>query len=161
VYGKDLVAVESLKKSIFDHGLRAPTTLLGGLKDEHNPAMEVSVFHEQGCRCQQHGGMPIVPTGMHLSCIPAGMGEYILLGHRKRIHVRPKTDTLHAIRGWARTRPIDDSHHPSLSDSLCDLIDPQESELLGDPSRGALLLETQFGVGMNVSPKGDERLQTG
>jgi hypothetical protein len=100
--------------------------------------------------------MAIMPTGMHLSCIPARMGKHILLRHGKGIHIGPKTNASQTLRGWPGACSIDYPHHPSPSEALHNLIDSQESELLGDTTRCALLLKPQLWVGMNIASKCDE-----
>ncbi len=77
----------------------------------------------------------------------AAMVEGVALVHRQRIHVGAQADC-HRI-----VADPDGADHAGLADAGGDL-DAPFLELLGDDAAGALLLEAQLGVGMDVAADG-------
>src|SRR3990167_1287802 len=68
-------------------GAGAPTILLGWLEDQVDVSIEVAVSRQLlGCG-QQHGGMPIVPTGVHLAGVLARMRQLVEPFHGGSRHV--------------------------------------------------------------------------
>ena len=61
----DLVAWKALEEPICDHSPRATQALLSGLEDEDGSTVEVARFGEVARRPEHHGGVSIVPTGVH------------------------------------------------------------------------------------------------
>ena len=75
------------KQAVFYHGTCATTTFFSGLKHEVHSAFKCTVLAQVFSRTQQHGGVPVVSTGVHFACIHAGVGECIVLLHGQGIHV--------------------------------------------------------------------------
>src|SRR3546814_13491502 len=67
VHPEDAVDGEQLEQPILHHDPAAGDVLLGGLEDEAYRTVEVPRLGEVARRAEQHGGVPIMAAGMHLS----------------------------------------------------------------------------------------------
>ena len=75
VHAIDRIAGETVKQPVIQHGLRAATAFFGGLENEMYGAGKIALLCQQLCRAQKHGGMTIMPAGMHLSDILGGIEQ--------------------------------------------------------------------------------------
>lgn len=67
--------------------------LFCGLKNQQNVRRElVRVFLEDLCRAEQHGGVPVVPAGVHFAGDLGAVGEAGLFLQRERVHICPQGD---------------------------------------------------------------------
>lgn len=98
-------------------------------------------------RGQQHGHVPIVPAGVHLAGMPAGVGEGVELLHGQRIHVGAQADGTWAVAA------LDDADHAGLAQAAVHRNAPL-GELGGNQVGRAKLFKTQFRVGMDVTAHG-------
>ena len=71
----DRIAGETFEQPIIQHGLRAAAAFFGGLENEMYGAGKIALLCQQLCRAQKHGGMTIMPAGMHLSDILGGIEQ--------------------------------------------------------------------------------------
>jgi hypothetical protein len=65
VLGVHLRAGKALEQTVFDHGARARVTLFAGLENQTSGATKLARLDQIAGRAQQHGGVAIVPAGMH------------------------------------------------------------------------------------------------
>ena len=93
-------------------------------------------------------------AGVHLSGVLAGMGEGVELLHGQGVHVGAQTNGARAIAAF------DDAHHACGAHAPVDGNSPGR-ELLGHHIGGALLLETQLRVGVDVSAHGGQAVGLG
>jgi len=150
VHAKDRVHREQLEQAIVDHLARATATLLGRLEDQVDGAVEVAMTGQVLGGGQQHGRVAIVAAGMHPAAVHAGVSKRVPLRHRQRVNVRTQADRTSAAAAF------DDAHDPGLAQPPMHRNAPS-GQCVGDQIRGALLLETQFGVGMYVAPQRCDR----
>jgi len=86
---------------------------------------------------------------MHPAGVPTRVGEAVVLGHGQRIDVGAQAD------GPVRVAVADDAHHPGLAEATVHGNAPA-FERPGDQVRGAVLLEAQLRVGVEVTPDGGD-----
>ena len=133
-----------LEQPLVHHGLAAAEPLLGGLEDEVDRAGEVAGLGEVLRRPQQHRRVPVVAAGVHGAVVGGTVIDIVRFEDRQRVHVG-------AERDGALARPtFEDAHHAGLRQPSMHL-DAEGLQLFGDDRRRALLLEAEFGVGVNVA----------
>src|SRR5207248_1639576 len=116
---------------------------LSRLEDEIDSAIEVSGLREIVRRAQQNGRVPVVSAGVHPPIMARAMRELVFFVERQRIHVGAQTD-----RAVAGPR-LESAHEARRRDAARDL-DAEGFQALGNEIRGALLLEAEFRMGMEV-----------
>ena len=99
-------------------------------------------------RTEQHGGMAVMPAGMHLSWNLRCPGSIAGLRHRQCIHIGPQT---HA---WAIT--IAQRAHDTGAGDPFGHHQPQSPQPFGDDSGRAGFFEPEFRVGMQIAPHTDQ-----
>ena len=135
---------EFVKQAVFDHLARAAATLFGGLEDQHHGAIEMLVFGQMlGC-CQQHGGVAVVAASVHLAGVFAGVGKGIGFIDGQCVHVGTQADAAFAVAVF------DDADHAGGAHATVNFNAPL-GQLACHHIGGALFLETQFGVGVDVA----------
>jgi hypothetical protein len=92
---------------------------------------------------KQHCRMTIMPTGMHLSAVHAGVSERVVLRHRQRVDVRAYTNRTTGAAAF------DYADHPRSPQAPMHR-DVPTAQCLSDQIRSALLLKTKFRMRMNV-----------
>ncbi len=86
-------------------------------------------------------------AGVHAPGVRAGPGQASGLCHRQRVHVGAQADSAIGGSGGAAQR----AHHPRAADAgrHLDAGLPQDG---GHHASGALLLEAEFGMGVQIAP---------
>jgi len=136
VQGEDGVARKALEQAVGDHALgpAVAASLLGRLEHQVDRAREVARFGQLARRAQQHGGVAVVPAGVHGPRAAAGMGGAAGLQDRQRVHVGAQA---HAARaGTGRER----ANHAVAAHVARDLVAPL-GQARGDQLGGGGLLE--------------------
>ena len=152
VHRKDRVARKALQQAIVQHARRTAvrrSIFFGGLKNQVQRAIELTPLRQHARRAQQHGGMAVMPAGMHGSGVYAGVREAGRLVDRQGVHVGAKADGLGSVAD-PQLR-----HHAGAAQAALDAVTPGR-EALGHQIGGAVFLERQFWMLMNVMPHGDE-----
>lgn len=72
---EDLLDAPALHQPVFAHGQAASATLLGRLEDENHGAVELPGPCQVPCCTQEHGGVPVMPAGMHPSHMDRCVGN--------------------------------------------------------------------------------------
>jgi hypothetical protein len=147
---KDGLDWELVEETVLDHFASPSPALLGGLKDKHDPAIEVSMIGQVLGRCEQHRRMPIMTTGMHAPGVLTGVREGVVLGHGQRIDVGPQSQASLAAP------PLDHAHNPRLGQTSVHFNAPF-GQALGDQIGGSDLLEAQLGMSVKIPPKSGHR----
>ena len=142
----EFVARKLLEQAVGDHGARAAKPLLGRLEDEGDAACEVAGLRKIARRTEQHGRVAVVAAGMHGSGLrgaPRQVGGFL---DRQRVHVgaQPKASRPFRVA-------MQDADDAGLAQAAMNL-DSVVLEFLGDERRCAHLLETDFGMGVDVTP---------
>ena len=87
-----------LQQAGLHHVQGALVALLTGLEHKLDPAVDlVPVVHQQLGGAEEHGGVGIVPAGVHRPGALAGEGLAGVLHQRQGVHIRPEQDHL-AVR---------------------------------------------------------------
>ena len=154
VHAEDLFAGKLVEQPVLDHGLGAATTFLGRLEDEVDGAVEVARRRKILGGAQQHGGVAIVAAGMHAALVRAAMVEGVEFVHRERIHVGAQAD------GARIVADPDGADDAGLADTRRYLQAPL-LQLLRHDGAGPLLLEAEFGMGVDVAPDGGQLVGEG
>ena len=154
----DLLDREALHQAILEHGASPCPAFFGGLEDEHGLAVEIARLGEVARGAEQHGGVPVMAAGMHLSRHGRGPGLAGGLADRQRVHVGTQAD------GPARAAvaAIDDGHDARAADAGHHLVDAETAQQLGDAPGSALHVILKLGVPMKILPPvGDLRGEIG
>ena len=151
VHGIDSLDREAIEQPVFDHGARAGIALFTRLKNQDRSALKLARLRQVAGSAHQHRGVAVMAATMH----QAGVGRppRLLAGfsHRQCVHVRTQTDL-----AGARLTAVDHADHAGLADTSVHLIDTAQSQRLRHTARGVHLLETQFGMGVQVAAQGSE-----
>jgi hypothetical protein len=123
---------------------RPAAAFLGGLEDEIDRAVEVAVRGQVLGRGQQHGGVAVVPAGVHAAADGARMRKLVALGHGQGVDVGPQAD------GAGGRAVLDDADHAGLAQPPVHGNAPV-GQCLRDDVGGALLVEAEFGVLVQVA----------
>jgi len=150
VHAEDRVHREQLEQAVVDHFPRAATAFLRRLEDQVDGAVEVAMTGQVLGRGEQHRRVAVVAAGMHPAAVHAGVSKRVALRHRQRVDIRTQADRTSAAAA------LEDAHDPGLAQPPMDRNAPI-GQCTGDQVRGALLLETQFGVRMDVPPQRRDR----
>ncbi len=82
VHAKNAVTRETVEQSVCDHRQRATQALFSRLKDEVHRSVKALACSKILCRTKQHGGVAVVPAGMHEPTPFGSMGELIQFKNR-------------------------------------------------------------------------------
>ncbi len=146
VHPVDLVAGEPLEEPVGEHALRAAEPLLRGLEDQHRRPREVPRRRQMLRRAQQHRRVPVVTAGVHDPGRPGGVVEVRALLDRQRVHVRAQPDPARPL-----TPAVDQPDDARPRDAVVHLVHSVLPQLVGDDPGRPVLLEPQFGMGVQVA----------
>ena len=94
MHAVDFVDGEPVHQAIPHHGAAAGPAFLGRLEDHDSSAGEVAGFGKIFGGTQQHGGMAVMATGVHLSRYRRPVGQVVRLLDRQCVHVGAQSDHL-------------------------------------------------------------------
>jgi hypothetical protein len=137
-----------LCKPVVDHGLAAGATLLGRLEDHHRGAVEIARLGEMAGGAQEHGGVAVMATGVHLALDRRLVRQIVGLLNRQRVHVGAQPD---GLVGTALAA-ADDADHPGAAEPGHHLVAAEFPELLGDRAGGPRHVVQELGMGMQIVP---------
>ncbi len=148
VHAIDGIAGEAVEQAFLDHHAAAAAAFFRRLEDEVHRAVEVARLGQVARRAEQHGGVPVMPAGMHLPRIGGAMGEVVGLGHRQAIHVGAEADGAArncrcAARRPGRCRRCRDAPRSPRTASCC-----------ATRSEVRVLLEAEFRMRVDVPARG-------
>ena len=86
------IAGKALEQPLLNHALGPADVFFGGLKNQMHRAIEILRLRQVACRTQQHGGVPVMATGMHLASGARSVSQIGCLMNGKRVHVGPDAD---------------------------------------------------------------------
>ena len=92
VHAEDGIARKLLEQAIGDHRARAADAFFGRLKNEIDDTIESARRGEVFGRTQQHGGVAVVPAGMHAPGVRGAVREGVRFHYRQGIHVGAQPD---------------------------------------------------------------------
>ncbi len=143
------VARVFVEETVGDHLQRAALAFLGGLEDQVQRAREAAVFGKLARRCEQHRGVAVVPARMHHAAFAARVGQAGGLDDRQRVHIGADAQPPGAVA------PPQHAHHPGATQAQVYLVAPP-AQLFGHQCAGAVFLETELGLAVDVEADGDE-----
>jgi hypothetical protein len=142
----DLVGREALEQPVLDHRAAAGVALLARLEDQRHRAVERARLGEVARRGQQHRRVAVVPAAVHAAVVARAVRERVVLLHRQRVHVGAETHRASA-RGRAAAH---DGHDAGLAHAGV-VLDVERGQPLGHHVRGAVLLEAELGMRVQVA----------
>ncbi len=145
---------KALEQAILDHHRRPAFRFLGRLEDEHGDAVEIRVVGQVAGGAEQHGGMAVVAAGVHLALVFRVMREFVQFAQRQRVHVGAQAN--HAGRGAGAQH----ADHTGFGDAAMD-FQAIAFQLAGHDVGRPVLVEGQFGMGMDVTAQGRQFGQEG
>ena len=143
VHAKHGIAGKQVQETVFEHLAGTAQTLFGGLEHGVHDAVEVSGGRQMACRRQQHGGVAVMATSVHLAKHLAGPGLARGFGNRQGVHVGTQAD---AACAGARTQGAD---HARATQAAVHLPAPAFKSC-GHQVTGVVLLKSQLGVGVDL-----------
>ena len=144
VHAVDEIAGETLEQAVLQHLQRTANAFLGRLEDEVDGAVEVAGLRQVLRRAEQHGGVAVMAAGMHAAGVLAGVRQAGRLQDRQRVHIGAQSD-----RGLA-VAVAQHANDAGLADAAMHL-DAPFLQLARDEIRGAVFLQPEFGMGVDVS----------
>ncbi|MNL02319.1 hypothetical protein D3C87_1228200 [compost metagenome] len=143
VHAEQRIAGETFEQAIGEHRFGATLAFFGRLENQGQGAVELTGCRQITCGAQQHGGVTVMPASVHASLMLAAVRGAGIFDDRQCVHVRPNPE-------FARAAAVaQDTDHASLADAGMHLVAPR-FEGSGHQCRGAVFLEAEFGVGMDV-----------
>jgi len=118
VHAINLVTREAFKESLGQHASGTAQPLFGGLKDHHGGAVEIAGCGQVARRPEQHGCMPVMPTGMHGAGVGGGIGQGSDFLDGQCIHIGAQADA--AVAGLS---PPDQPNNAGAADPRMHLVD--------------------------------------
>ena len=136
----NLCDVEPLQYPFGHHDLPAAAIFLGRLEDQRHTAGKIARFRQIARGTQQHGGMAVMPTGVHLARGARGMGGPGFLDNRQRIHIGAQANC------GAIALPADNRHQPVFRNAFMQLINAEFAQTRGHESGGFNRVKAKLGV---------------
>ena len=140
---------EARKQPFLHHQFAAGQVFFRRLENHINRAIEIARLRQVSRRTQQHGGMPIMATGMHLARNFGSIRQPGFFHDGQRINIGAQPNGA-AIIGAATNH----ADHAGLGDACHYLITAECAQLFGDDAGSAHLLQPQFGMFMKIAPPG-------
>ena len=139
------------EQAVVDHRLRAGVTFLARLEDQVGDAVEIARGVEVTRSREQHCRVSVMAAAMHAPVVARAPGGAGFLLHRQRVHVGPQRDTA-AARVAAPGNDGDDTGAPDAGV----MLDAERAQVIADEASGAMLLEAQLGVCVQVAADLDQ-----
>ena len=147
---EDGVAGVPVEQAVLHHPARAPPPpSSAGWKIRFSVPVKRPAFGQMARRGQQHRGVAVVAAGVHHAGVAAGIGQAGGLVDRQGVHVGAQAEPALAV---AAHQPADDA---GAAEAALHLVAPG-LQLLGHQGRGAVLVEGELGVVVDVAPQPDE-----
>ena len=158
VHAVNFINGKTVHHARFNHFAPAAAAFFGGLKDKNGGAIKIPRFGQILRRPQQHGGMPVMPAGVHAARRNRRITDPGLFQYRQRIHICAQRN--HPPRHGFPAR--NHHHHARAPDASHHLITAKTAAKISHFACGALHIEQQFGVGVKImAPRGDLGQQFG
>ena len=146
------IGLGSFEHAVLDHGLGSAAGLLGGLEAQLDRAPQrVALAREAPREGEQDRGVAVVAACVHLSRRLRAVRDGVLLLDRERVHVGAQQ---HRPPG---ARAAHGGEHAGAADA-CARLEPERLQLLRHQRGGALFLEGQLGMGVQVAARRDHLL---
>ena len=153
VHAVDRLHRKTLKQPVLNHGPGASIALLTRLKNQHSRAVKVSGLGQVTRGAHQHRRVTVMATAVHQTGRGRLPGKVVVLSQRQSVHVGPQANHLAALGG---APALDERHQTGLADACVNFIHAAHFQCLMHPFGCIELLKPQFGVRMQVTPKGGD-----
>ena len=158
VHAIDFLNPEPLHHAVVHHLAPAAAAFFGGLEDNGDGPVEVPRLGQVLGGTEQHRGVPVMSTGVHLAGNGRLVRDVARFLHRQGIHVGAQPDDLPR----SRLPTLDDADDPRLTDPGDDFVAAPRGQFLGDNASSPMHVELQFRVHVNVAaPGGDVVMEIG
>ena len=161
VHAIDLIDLETIHQTVLDHRLCTRTALFRRLEDHHRIASEIPGLSKIACGAEQHCGMTVMSTGVHLPRHGGAIGNAGFFLDGQRVHVRAQTNRFQvaAVHGLAS---LDNPDHAGAPKPRHDFIAAKLAQPICDEGCRAMHIVHQFRMRMQIAaPAHDFRLQIG
>ncbi len=142
-----------LQHARLDHRLGATgRKFLRRLEEQlHRTGKIVASLHEQSCRTQEHGGVRVVPAGVHDAGRLRSVVDLVLLMDGQRIHIGAQQDC------WpiAALAAADETSHAGLGDTGAHIFDTERPQPVRHDAGRADFLKSKFWMLVQITPVGD------
>ena len=143
--GKHRVTRKAFKQAVFDHFFGTGLAhFFGRLKNKIDRAVKITMLGQVPGSRQQHGGMPVMTTGMHTAIVGRAMRDMILFLQRQCIQIGTQTQR-------TLTGPAFQNTDDTRTRDACMHLNPPGLQFLRHQSTGPVFFKTQFWVGVNVT----------
>src|SRR5260370_6603539 len=144
--------MEALHQAVLYHGPAAAAALLRRLENHNCGAREIAGLGQIARGAEQHGGVPVVPAGVHLAGYGGLVWNIVGLKDGQRIHVGAQADYMAALAPAS----ADDAHDAGAADAGDDLIASEALELVGHRASRAMDIVKNLRVRVDVAPPGGD-----
>lgn len=148
VQGIDRIARKGVEQAVFQHGARAAAAFLRGLEDQHGGAIEVARLRQVLCRADQDRRVSVMAATVHQARLSGLVPELVVFSHWQGIHVGAQADHASTVATLAANH----ADHAGLADATMH-FDAQRFQRASHDARGAHLLESQLGMGVQIAPQ--------
>ena len=153
VEAEDALHREALEQPVGDHRARAGAVLLRRLEQQLHRAAPALVGSQERGRAEQRDGVAVMAAGMHDLRRGRGIGAASFAScDRQRIHVGAQADR--TVRAAAAQR----RDHAMAADAGGE-GHAELRQLLADEGAGLLLLQRQFGIGVEMAAPAGEHVE--
>ena len=142
VQAEDALGWETAEKAVVQHLLGAAIALFGRLEEQVDRTAELPGSGKVERRTDQHGHVPVMAAGMHLSWYRRSVWMTALLVDRQRVHIRTQRDRR------SRSGSPDHSDNATTADSGMDLY-TEFAKLLRNEGGGPFFFQRQFRMRMH------------
>ena len=144
----DLLEREALRQPVGQHSERTLAPFFRRLEDKAHGTVEPTFLGKEFCRSEQHSRVTVMAAGMHRAGILRAVVLRPLFGDAQGVHIGPERDGPVAAAAFERA---DD---PGTTHAFGNFIEAELPQFGGHEGAGALLLEAELRIGVQVTPPG-------
>ena len=155
MHAEHALRAQAVEHAALDHAARPAAHLLGRLEQEHVAPGQLRLPRTQRVgHADQHGGVTVVPAGVHAAVDARAEGDRRLLLQRQGVDVR-------AQQHRAPGPPAGERQHRAGRRGAGQPLQAGSEEVVEERGGGAVLLEAQLRLGVQRAPQLDDALVPG
>ena len=154
MHRKNRITGKTIKQAVLHHLAGAAQTFFGGLKNQVQCPVKLPACSKMLRRGQQHGGMAVVPAGMHQARMATGVGQARGLLNGQGVHIGAQSQFARA------TAALELTDHACATQTAGDAVAPALQSLCHQVT-GSKLLKTDFGMLMDIAAQCGVAFRTG
>ena len=147
VHTVDLADGECLHHAVLHHEVAAAAAFFRRLENHRDSASKIAGFGQIFGRAEQHGGVAVVPAGVHEAGVLGGPGLAAGLRDWQRVHVGAQADDRPVAAA-----ALDEGDDARAANAGLDPVAAEFLQLVSDEARGLEHVEQQFGRLMQMPP---------